>query len=185
MSYSLLAFAVDLPEIERRIGSGDQGVIDAVIANNPEEFDEEEEDEDDDLSLKSAVRQLVMGESMDPEEAHQYGYALQELCSTYGEDLPCDLWCGVRWGAIEGCGLEPLMTRTGSPVALPPNDDFPTIAFLRRGEETAKALADAKRRLEGAPPEGLDENLDDLIEEYAGWLETATEKDRDLIFFYY
>jgi hypothetical protein len=181
MSYTLTAFAVDLPEIERLVGSKDESVVQGVLDHNAEFFDEEEDEYDDDeLFLSEAVRQLVMGEPLDSEDTHQYGYALQELCDTFGELLPCDAWSGVRWGSVEGCGLEGLLTRTGPPVKLPlQSDDFPKVGHLRRGAELATALAAAQSKLETTEGE-----LVELLEEYIGWLEEATETDRDLVFFY-
>ena len=167
------------------VGSGDPEMVKAVIDNNPDMFDEEEgeeeDEEEDELSLSSALRQLVMGVPLNPDEAHQYGYALQELCDYAGEMLDSDLWSGVRWSAVEQCGLEDLLTKTGPPVDIPLNEgDFPAIGHIPR-DQLANYLQAAKGRAEQAP----DGEIQQLLEEYTSWLESAADRNLDVVFFYY
>ncbi|MEM7625044.1 MAG: hypothetical protein AAF333_05395 [Planctomycetota bacterium] len=180
MSYVLTGYAVEIDKLESLVGSGDAMAVSAVIANNPEEFEDDEYEEDDELTLRDAVWQLVMGQEKDPDEAYQYGYALQELCDCYGEALLPDLWGGVRWDAVEACGLEPLMTKTGPPVELPPSDDFPRIGHLRRGAAIESALGAARDRLDQVD----DEEITELLEEFIGMLEATIGLGRDVVFFY-
>ena len=181
MSYALSAFVVDIPKLESIIGSKDASVIDAVKANNAEFFEEEEEEfDDDELWLSTAIQHLVMGEERDPEEAHQYGYALQEICDYLGDPQDCDIWSGVRWGCVEGCGLEDLLTKTGPPVELPPNDDFPNIGHIRRGEVN-EYLQAATNRAENCQ----DGEIQELLDEYISWLKTAQSSSLDIVFFYH
>jgi hypothetical protein len=181
MSYVLTAYLVDIDKLQALVGSKDQSVVEAVKANNAEFFDEEEEEfDEDELWLSTAIEHLIMDQEKDPEEAHQYGYALREICDCYGELLPCDAWNGVRWAAVEICGLQDLLTKTRPPIELPENDDFPRIGCLRRSEVPGELQA-AKERLEAAT-----ENDDpELLEEYVGWLEAAAEQGGDVVFFYH
>jgi hypothetical protein len=182
MSYTLMAHLIDIPKLKKLVGSKDDLLLTA-IKEHSEEFDEEDEEEDDDddeLTLLSALRQLIMGEMLDPNEAHQYGYAIVELCDYLGERLESDAWSGVRWEAIEQCGLESLLTKSGAPVDLPPNDAFPRVGHIRR-EEVESYLAAARQRSEKTGGGAIGE----LLEEYIGWLEDAADQGKDVVFFYY
>lgn len=184
MSYALNCFVIDIPKLKSVIGAGDESLVDAVKANTPEAFDDEEEEEDDEddeeVSMSTALRQLIMGEELDEEQAHQYGYALQEICEYLGELQDADLWCGVRWSAVEACGLEPLLTKSGPPVGIPINQgDFPAIGQLDRAEMATHLQAANQRRAASQ-----DSEINELLEEYIAWLEAAKQRGLDLVFFY-
>ncbi|WP_425396866.1 DUF7691 family protein [Aeoliella sp.] len=181
MSYVLTAYLVDIDKLQAIVGSKDASLVEAIKANNAEFFDDEEEEfDDDELWLSTAIEHLVMDQEKDTDEAHQYGYALIEICGYCGELQPCDLWDAARWAAVEACGLEHLLTKTKPPVELPPNNDFPSIGCLRRAEVAAE-LTTAKDRLAATK----DEDVSELLEEYVGWLQTADEKGQDMVFFYH
>jgi hypothetical protein len=193
MSYVLSGYILDIEKLKSIVGSKDASLVEAVMENSPEEFDldedeeddwdddddEENDEEDDEVSLATALRQLIMNEAKNPEEAHQYGYALREICAYCGEALDSDMWGGVRWAAVEDCGLEDLLTKTGTPVPLPPIESFPTIGHIRR-ENLNGYLQAAKERLQKTE----DSDIEELLEEYINWLETAADKKQDIIFFY-
>ncbi|TWT74655.1 hypothetical protein Pla123a_34790 [Posidoniimonas polymericola] len=182
MSYVLTAYVVDIDALSKAVGSGDEQLVTRVIESAPEEFDEDDLD-DDELSLAAALRELVMaGTQSAPEsedDAHQYGYALQSLCRCLGDELLPEMWAGVRWEAVEDCGLEELLTESGPPVPLPENDDFPSIGHLKRGE-IDKAIAAARKRL----TKTVDEDIEDLLDEYIDWLEAGRTAHLDMVFFY-
>lgn len=136
MSYVLSGSVIDIEKLESVVGSKDPAVLEAIVADGPEVFEDgEDELEEDELSLATALRQLIMGEEKDPDEAHQYGYAFIQICNYLADEpLECDYWGGVRWAAIEECGLVDLLEKTGAPVDLPPIDDFPVLAHIRRNE---------------------------------------------------
>jgi hypothetical protein len=184
MSYVLTGYIVDIPRLEAVIGSQDTSVVEAVMENNPEEFDIDEDEFDDEeegeLTIATALRHLIMGEEKDPEEAHQYGYAFAEICDCFGELQLCQMWNGVRWSAVEQCGLEDLLTKTGPPVQLPPNSDGPAIGHIRRGE-VGQYLQAARDRL----TKTQDSEIHDLLVEYIDWLEAAQRKGLDIVFFYH
>lgn len=183
MSYTLMAYSVDISQLLKAVGSKDDSLLKAVM-DHSEEFDdddeEEEDDDDDELSLATALRQLIMGQPLDPEEAHQYGYALLELCDYLGERQECDAWSGVRWEAVEACGLEQVLTKTGPPVEIPPNDDFPRVGHLPRS-----AIKSFQGTTNSLSENASDPGLQELLEELSDWLESAASKNRDLVFFYH
>jgi hypothetical protein len=179
MSYVLTAYIVDIPKLKSVIGSKDESIVETIIEENPETFEDEEEF-DDDVLLSEALRHLIMDEERNSDEAHQYGYALREICGHCGELQGSDAWNGVRWAAVEECGLVELMTKTGPPVELPPNDDGPHIGHLRR-EQIRDHLQAAQKRAEKAH----DSDARSLLKEYSAWLEEAASRNLDLVFFYH
>ncbi|MCI0333878.1 MAG: hypothetical protein L0228_11725 [Planctomycetes bacterium] len=180
MSYVLIPYVVDISKLKSIVGSKVESLVEAVVAEASADFDEEDDDDQIDDELEEAIYQLIMGEEKYPVEADQFGYALKEICGYCGELLPVDIWNGVRWAAVEECGLEDLLTKTGPPIDLAPNSDFPTIGHIRRGEVNAYLQA-ARGRLE----KSQDSEIRELLEEYTGWLETAAKKGLDVVFFYH
>jgi hypothetical protein len=179
MSYVLTAYLVDIPQLKSLIGSKDESIVDTIVENNPEIFEDEDEF-DDEVVLSEALRQLIMGEAMDEEEAHQYGYALRELCDHSGKLQKCEHWNGVRWAAVEQCGLEELLTKFGPPISLPPIDGGPHIGHIRR-EQVKEHQKAAQSRAATAK----DSDVRQLLDEYNTWLEAAAKKNLDLVFFYH
>lgn len=178
MSYVLTAYVVDLDALQQAIGSGDEQLVTRVIENDPDAFDNEDAD-DGGLSLTEALRQLILSKPQGGDDAHQYGYALQSLCRCLGEELLPDMWGGVRWEAVEECGLEGLLTETGPPVPLPENDDYPSIGHLKRGE-IDQSLAAARKR----GSKTVDDDIEDLLAEYVDFLEAGRTAHLDMVFFY-
>ena len=188
MSYTLEPFLVDLAEIRKAVGGGDAELISAVMEYHPEAFemgvedaqDEVEEDEEE-ISMSQALTELISGKLTSPDSAHQYGYALKELCDYLGEDVDRDMWCGVRWIAMEESGLDKIVEGSGSPVPLPDNPGtFPTIGYLTREKvrERVSQLGDDHLTAD-------DDDMQELLDEYEEWLRAAAEQNKDIIFFYY
>jgi len=174
MSYSLTVYLVDLAEIKAVIGCKDPSIIDGVEVVIREEYDDE-----DTIANSVALRHLIMGEPLDADNAPHYWCALGHICRFKGEELLPDCWGGVRWDAIEACGLEDLLTKTGPPVKLPPNPDIPSIGHIKR-DNIARYLLAAEERKAKTNESGVL----DLLDEYIGWLETAASKSKDIVFFY-
>ena len=179
MSYVLTPILVDISKLQTAIGSRDTALIDGVMAVNPEEFEDEgDEEQDDEIPLRVALRHLIMGDEVNTRCAHQYGYALEKLCDYLGEVLLPDVWGGVRWEAVEACGLQGVLG-TGPPVKLPPIADFPKIGHIPRTNIDGHIRL-AKERLGTV----RDEELKELLDEYLEWLHSAQAKGTDVIFFY-
>lgn len=213
MSYTLMPYLVDLEELRRAVGSKDEALLAVMKQSMPEVFEEEEvvdHEEDEELSLGQAVRHLVMGEPPDTESAHQYGYALEQLCRHLGEEPEeRDCWCDIRWTVLETTGMEEVL-KTGSPVPLPPINDFPTIGHLKAEQIEAIVAKMGDGHLKTAAPSGrkprrsfqswllekamnrltrrgpmTDEDVRELLDEYESWLRAAAAKKKSLVFFYY
>ena len=212
MSYSVGAYAVDLEELRRAIGSRDETLLAALIEQNPDlgEPDEDAEEEGK-VSEGMALRHLVMGETPHPPSAYQYHYALEELCRRLGEWLPGDLWTSIRWWVLEETGFEEILAM-GPPVDLPPSEDFPRVGHLtveqvrrlvermgpdghlttaapsgkkgRRSLRTRIVQAIFSRLLPRRDPMTADD-LREMLDEYEAWLREAASKGRALVFFYY
>jgi len=184
MSYTLSPCLIDLEKLCEAVGSRDESLITAVLGPEPNELkDAWETDEDAEVegafTPDTPLRHLVMGQPLIEEAGSEYGYALMRLCEHLGEMIPPDLWCGVRWMAITDGGLEDLLTKTGSPVPIPERD-FPAI-----GHWTAKEVADKVAQLGDSHLTCDSDDLQELLDEYEGWLRAAAAKGKAIVFFYY
>lgn len=134
--------------------------------------------EDDEISLSQACLELVAGEITRPDCGHQYGYALEKLCSVLG----------TRLATIEGKGgiLSHLDLDTGlceerSPVDLPERDDFPAISYLT-SEEVRRELGQlATLDLSSAKSPEIEEDRRTLFES----MQRAASKELGIVAFYY
>jgi hypothetical protein len=184
MSYALTPYLIDLEELRRAVGSRRQSLIAASLGGDPNELRDAWETEEDAeveglVSFDQAVRHLVMGEPLNQDCGSEYGYALERLCRHLGEVILPDAWGAVRWAAVTDSGLEDLLTKTGSPVPIP-NTDFPVI-----GHWTAAEVAAKVSELGGSHLTSDDDELQELLEEYEGWLRKAAAKGNAIVFFYY
>ncbi len=101
--------------------------------------------------------------------ADEYGYALEFLCRTLGDDVLGDI------GYLHLLGIDEQLVVNRLPVKIPQPQDFPGIGHLTRDEcraELAKPLT---------PADEENEVRTELLEA----CETAIEDERDLVFFYY
>ncbi len=206
-----MTYAIDLERLRRAVGSKDETLLSELRSAHPEYFaDDDHVDEEGEISHARALTDLIMGNPLVEESAHQYGYALKLLCEHLGEWLPSDYWESITWRVLQGTGMGELLQNSGSPVPLPKIADFPTIGYLtaERVKELASKLGDRapttvdlsgkkKRRslqqwlvdkviekITHRPMPG-DEDLVECMEEYAGWLRDAAEEGKALVFFYY
>jgi hypothetical protein len=179
MSYVLTPFLVDLEKVRKAVGSRDESLIAAVIESNPDRFRVSEEEDAGQVSRSLALRQLVMGEELDPASAGQYGVALELLCGHLGKEILPGAWGGVSWLALEATGIDDVLTKSGPPVPLPPMPVFPTIGHMTAQEAAAKAP-----EVDDALSTEDDEDLLELLEEYKGWLGEAASQKKDVVFFY-
>jgi hypothetical protein len=210
LSYSLMPYYVDLQVLRAAVGGKDEALLAALAAARPELFAEEADPDEDEVALGTAVRHLVMGDPPAGGSAHQYGYALKELCEHLGEPAESDCWEAIRWDVIAATGMDEILTRTGPPVPLPPNDDFPRIGHLSAEEARTQAARFDAGPVQTLAPSGrksrrgfrewlLDrllrgltrrdpltaDDLRELLDEYAGWLRKAAAEGKGLVFFYY
>jgi hypothetical protein len=179
MSYFLTAYVVDLADVKAVMGSKNASVMKAVEAMIQERYDDEEDDEVQE-DHTAALQQLIMGEPGDPGDPSAYGWVFQYICRARGEELLPDAWGGVRWDAVGVCGLEPLLTKTGASVPLPAwKGELPSIGHIKRSDLNSylQAAAELKKKHK-------EEGINNLLDEYIGWLEEAAAKKKDIVLVY-
>lgn len=182
MSGVLTPFLVDLKSVRQAVGSRDESLITRVIEKNPELFRPPDPEYDSGIPTSVALRHLVMGESpaTDEPSAPKYGFALEALCNHLGERILPDCWGGVSWRALTDSGVEDVLMRSGPPVPLPDLQGGMTIGHLTVAEVAAElAKIDA-----GDQPPIEDEDLQELVDEYHGWLRKAAAKKKDVVLIY-
>ena len=206
MSYGITPIAVSLDKVEAAIGNRRPGglfgllpspstkLLTAIKRKFTYRFDDDEVDEEDEPTLEQALVDLVLGNDLNESYCHKYGYALELVCDHFGEMLVNSEWTAMRieWAetvaeAMGEAGIDAsaisvtnhLMFR-GSPVSIPPQDDFPSIGFLRRDE-----IAPAAQAIDAADLSSMDDDVRTSVEQIRLWCSRCTELDCDLICFYY
>lgn len=210
MSYSLSPYLIETETLRRLVGGGDEALLQSLLAESG--LDEVDEESDDgEVPPGRAFRQLVMGDRLDPDSAHQYGYALEQLCRCRGERLDRGgLWEGIHWDVLQATGVDQVLDGTEPPVALPAINSFPAIGYLSEDQVAATVTRMGSGHLKTAAPSGRKtrptvaawliglvmrritrrepmsaEDTRELLDEYESWLREAAEKRKALIFFYY
>ncbi|MFD0857082.1 hypothetical protein ACFQ07_33050 [Actinomadura adrarensis] len=190
MSYGIMPYAVNINVLRSP----------HTYTSDPDDFlawIQERHCKDNDYGpTRESMREMFFGEPLTGAEGHVYGYTLKALCETFGAMLPNANWYPVRmrwFDAVQdaltqiGVRFDPTdLIYSGSPIPLPPIEDFPSIGHLRRDE--AIPLGEA---LDAADISLIsDENLTESIRELHGWLKQCsnaeTEMDSyDLVCFYH
>ena len=207
MSYGVMPFAVSLPQIRKVIGSKSKSLLlelreefeDELTADREEVEEANEDDEfDPELPLDDALRHLIMDEERWDYEGAKYGYAIEMLCSFYGEFLPNDHWSGMQlsWAETVNDALLEIgfpaetfsifghLIYRGSPIDIPDIEDFPFIGYVTLAEIPAALAVLTDERFAAVQHE----NADDIrvsLEQVREWLETCQREKSDLVCFYY
>ena len=207
MSYGVTPFAVSLPQIRKAVGSRSKSILrdlreefEDELAEDREQVEEANEDDefDPELSLERALRHLILDEERWDYEGAKYGYAVEMICSFYGEILPNDHWTGISLGWAEsvndsllelGVSAETFsifghLFYRGSPVEIPEIDDFPCIGYVTQSEipDVLTELTDKQlSRINGDDGEEIQVELKQVRD----WLETCQRDKTDLVCFYY
>jgi hypothetical protein len=178
MSSVLTPCLVDLEEIRRAVGSGDESLIEAIRAHYPDKFGRSDADDDSgEIPLDQALRQVVTGEGPFADSPVMYLRAFELICSHLGEVILPDMWGGVSWRALTDTGLEEVMM-TGPPVALPSSGYESWVGYLSAEDIAAKVAALGDSHLTDD-----DEDLQELLGEYEGWLREAADRGKSIVFF--
>lgn len=171
MGYAITPVVVEVERFESVLGSGSTDLLSELLESDPElaEFDEDDEDE---IPVADAVRDLLLGETLDPAHVSEYGYALEAIAVNIGEVLPA---CEVHWTLLVECGLAAAFTPP--PPVLKPlhatKDDFPKIAWLPFDK-----VATLRKSLLTS---GGDEST---VDDIASWLDHVTPSTSLLLFYY-
>jgi hypothetical protein len=178
MSYALVPYLIDLKKLTAAAGSKDKRLVDAVVKAHLKAF--EESGSGGEKSLRDALTELVMGDELDSDYGHVYGYALEKVCRHLGKRLDVQYWDATRTDALEDTGVERLLEESGSPVPLPRIFDFPSIGHIP-ADKIKATLKDMRERLDDCG----DADLRDLLKEFVSWLEDALSQKKALMLFYY
>jgi hypothetical protein len=205
MSYGMMPFAVDFEEIGGWLACGDPQLAEHLVTELAPELAEQDlesrewlEDEDDVfLPAATALRQVILGERLEPKDGHVYLYAFKSLCWAYGEFLDNYRWCPIRskwvteeFDAVlrtagvpaEVFGAASHLFFRGPPFPIPESpDSFPCIGYLRPSE--VSTVADL---LHGIDPERF--RPIDGHEQFValrGWVESCRATNRGIISFYH
>lgn len=201
MSYGMMAFAVDFDALNSWIGSGDEALVAKLLremGGELTELDELDLEEDDEITLPAAdaLRQLIMGEPLNPEQGYKYAYLIKDLCWAYDEFLDNHYWCPIRSNWVseqfdpklqssgvpaEVFGVASHLLFRGSPFPIPEPECFPAVGYLT--PEEVPGVADLLARID---PECMRpiEGHNQLIA-LQGWLTKCRETNRGLICFYH
>ena len=207
MSHGVTPFAVSLPQIRKVVGSRSKSLLlelreefEDELQQDREEVDEANEDDefDPELALDAALRHLIMDEERWDYEGAKYGYAIEMLCSFYGDFLPNDHWTGIQmaWAETVNDALLEIgvpsetfsifshLLYRGSPVDIPEIDDFPFIGYVKQAEIPAILNALTDERFATISHEDTEE-IRISLEQVREWLETCQRDKSDLVCFYY
>ena len=207
MSHGVTPFAVSLAQIQKVVGSRSKSLLlelreefeDELLEDREEVEEANQDDEfDPELPIDTALRHLIMDEERWDYEGAKYGYALEMLCSFYGDFLTNDRWAGVpmTWAetvndALLDAGI-PVETFSifghliyrGSPVDIPDIDDFPYIGYVKRAEIPAALEALTDERFTAIEHDDVDE-IRRAAEQVREWLEACLREKSDLVCFFY
>ncbi len=207
MTYGVTPFAVSLTQIRKAAGSRSKSIyrdlreeFEDELAEDREQVEEANEDDEFDpqLSLERAIRHLILGEERWDYEGAKYAYAVELICSFYGEILPNDHWTGISLGWAEtindsllesGVSAETFsifahLFYRGSPIDIPEIDDLPCIGYVMLSEipDALAALTDNQLSL----IKGDDgEEIRVALRQVRDWLEACQRDKSDLVCFYY
>ena len=131
-------------------------------------------------------------------EGAKYGYAVELICSFYGEILPNEHWTGISLSRAEtindsllesGVSAETFsifghLFYRGSPVEIPEIDDFPCIGYVTLSEmpDALAALTDNQLSLIKSDD---GEEIRVALKQVRDWLEACQRDKTDLVCFYY
>lgn len=133
-------------------------------------------DPDDEITADQALEELIAGKLTQPGSGHVYGYALEHLCRALGVFLD-----SVGTDRLRSLRLKTPLSKTRSPVKLPKIEDFPYISYLD-AEELRAELARLRQTDLSYPK---DEEVEQERKHFLQLLESAVEKKRGVVGFYY
>jgi hypothetical protein len=199
VSYHLTPIAIDLDALRAAIGSRDAALMGKIRGRfyaDSKRIDrllkEVLDPDEEPLTTGDILRHLIMKEPYREDAGFAYGYCLELLCYQLGDELNNSEWSAMHddWfdtvaSALRDSGVNTsalsirALAFRGSPVSLPPIDDFPGIGYLTTAEigtaRAALAAADLSRSGDEAAAS---------IRQVAEWLSTCAGSNRDLICFY-
>ena len=145
MGYHLFSFGINTEKLKSVFGSKNQKTFELV--KNSEIFegyrDIDDMIEKDQITIETALKDIINGEILNQKSGYVYGYAVISLCATLGETLPYEqeIKLGYETDFIDKYFQEDfkkksfsiektILVQNESPFKLPPIVDWPLIGFL-------------------------------------------------------
>ena len=191
MSYGFMVYSIDLDKFTAAFASKDDKLRRMISGRFKGEFTSYDENHGEgDLSLRDALRQLIMGDALDPRSGATYAYASKLICEHFGKFMPNaplypiplslidEVDDALRvMGVFEAVSLSSLSYR-GLPVELPRPDDFPMTGYLSTDE-----VRIAHERLGSATYGGDNRDISEAIDCIRDLLQLASDRDHAMVSF--
>jgi hypothetical protein len=165
MSYTVSFYLVDIEKIKTTIGSKDWSIIDKINIDN---------------DYRQYLETLIMGTEQNSDNSSEYGYVLEKIVKyLFGESEEASAFEDLRYGEFDAPILS-WINKSGPPISLPPNEDFPFIGY--------RYLAEIKEALDewnDGQYDDYEKHIGDMIEEMLEIFQSAVEQEKDIITFYY
>jgi hypothetical protein len=166
MSYTVSFFLTDIEKLRNIISEKDLSVIDKMG------IDDEN---------RSYIETLLLGSERDQnDDPSEYGYALEKIIEhLFGESESVSEFEDLHFGEFDDPPLDWII-KTGPPVKLPPNDNFPYIGH--------RFLADIQKTLDEWNDDKFDDyepEVQEMLEALLDVFQNAVEQKKDIITFYY
>jgi hypothetical protein len=166
MSYTVSFFLTDIEKLRNVISGKDLSIADKM------DIDDEN---------RSYIETLLLGsEHGQDDDLSEYGYALEKIVEhLFGESESVPEFEDLHFGEFDDPPLDWII-QSGSPIQLPPNDNFPYIGH--------RFLADIQKTLDEWNDNQFDDyepEIQEMIEALLDVFQKAVEQKKDLISFYY
>ncbi len=177
MSLTIDVYAISLDRLDQVLGSCDQLLLDAILANHSDEQTLQGElDDSVEFTTADGISDLIFGLTDENCPGCFYGYGLMAICAHIGKELPnisgiagAFAWMDKIDAALIAksipLSLQDLVT-AGAPVSIPMAEDWPTIGVWY--PETIQAGWEA---IQAHQLDREDMNVDEMITQFRGWLE--------------
>ncbi len=198
MSTSLYIYSVRIDRVSSVFGSGDGSLLARIKETSPARYRIRTWDyntfggqERGEISIDDAIEEIVHRSISQPENAWQYGFALELICELLGVELPNDEFAYLHAGIddiLGEAGLKGTAARMLStpryPMPIPLIEELPLISCLTM-EEAAKDLdANGGPTVRGSNSGVLSEQ-EKTYNRFKSWLEHAVNTQNDIITFFY
>ncbi|MDR1385380.1 MAG: hypothetical protein LBJ67_16260 [Planctomycetaceae bacterium] len=170
MSYSVSFYLADIQKLQKILDEKNLSILDEMS------FDENEED---DWENRAYLEKLMTGQPDEEDEPFEYAYALEQIVAhLFGESVPIpefeNLWTGKFEGVLSW------ILKSGSPIKLPPNNDYPYVGH--------RFLPEMQKMLNEWNDKKFDEytpKIQTLVEIMFNLFRTAIKQKKDIMSFYY
>jgi hypothetical protein len=165
MSYTVSFYLVEIEKIKTTIGSEDLSIFDKINISN---------------DYRQYLETLIMGTEQKPDNSSEYGYVLEKIVQyLFGKSEEASAFEDLRYGEFDSPILSWII-KSGPPISLSPNEDFPFI-----GHRYFTEIKEALDAWDDDQYDDYEKYIGDMIEEMLEIFQTAVEQKKDIISFYY